>query len=173
MKRIGCLFICIISSCIVLGQTTTNKLDLQDSVRVKLSTDTASYNQFIMLGKCKCSDLIDSTANYTAVYDELYSLWTPFTRIVGSNTGKKKLEAYLTAYINSKVQEELDFLKENDEIVRSYPNSIILCNRIFSKKDLWSVYLNFIRQENLFYGLEHHLREYLLPDSPVISNKGW
>lgn len=174
MKRISFLFICIISSCVVWGQTTVSNLSIEDSVRVKFSNDTASYNQFLIFGKCKCADLIDTTASYSVVYDELFAQWTPLARILGNGEGgKKKLETYLDTYIRSKMQTEITFLDFHDDVVRNHHHTVIVCERIFSSQKNWSVYQDFIRQDGIFMGMEHYLREYLLSNSEVISNQGW
>lgn len=150
-----------------------NDISLRDSVIYKMSTDTVIYNQFLLLGKCLCSDIIDSTSNYNAVYDELYSLWTPFPKILGNEKGKIILEKYLEDYIKNKYPEELKYMMLNDEIGRKKHNTIILCERMFLYKSSWEIYLKFIHQSNVIFGIKHHLNMYLKPDSHVLNRDGW
>lgn len=173
MKKILLLQLYFLSCFFAFGQDRANNMSLHDSVRVKLNSDTVSFNHFQLLGRCKCADFIEKSDNYTIVYEELYALWTPFARILGKNKGMTKLDSYLNDYIENTITEENKFLDFHDDVVRYKHRTEIVCDRIFSDKKAWDAYQKLLQQENLFFGLDHHLREYLLPDSDVITNRGW
>jgi hypothetical protein len=173
MRYLPFLIVFLISSYRIFGQHSLEKNSLKDSVVLKLSTDTISYNQFLIMGKCKCSDILDSTENYSMVFDELYSLWTPFAKVLGNNNGKRLLSLYLEDYIRTRLPDEKVFLDFHDDVVRYRHHTTIMCERIFMYEKSWPVYLKYIHQDNIIYGLDYHLREYLLPNSDVIYIEGW
>ena len=164
-----------VASCTAQSTIQKNgKNQVLDSVQEKLSKDTVSFNQFVLLGKCHCMDQIDSTARFQTVFDELFYLWTPFSRLIGNVDGKNALMEYHTSMYKTLYPQESAFLRSKDEVIRYNSNSMIICDRIYSKRNkLWEHYVQFIMRDGVIMGLPHHLEEYLNNSSVVITNEGW
>lgn len=175
MKKVFIIITCFLTltSLSQSGLEVKENNNLSEKVKEKLVLDTVAFDQFVLLGKCLCMDQIDSTNLYNTVFDELYFLWTPLTRLLGNQAGKKELESYLLIYINRMYPIVAEKLRGNDEIVRSHSHSIIISDRLFNPRyEIRNLFQNYIRTQIVFYGLPHHLEEYLKDSSEVLNNEG-
>lgn len=123
-----------------LGDTTNLRI-IKDS----LVKDQISYEQFLLLGKCNCQDIIEKQSGkeslYAITFAALYDLRNPIPRLFEKNS----VSNYFKPYLDSSLDVTLSQFRTDDEYYSHKKSSVLTCEKIYRQNDFNKLlYIKFI-----------------------------
>lgn len=127
-----------------------------------LVLDQISYEQFLLLGKCRCQDIIDKNNNSENVFNNtfsaLYDLRNPLPRLIE----KSCLQNYLESYIIESLKVTVKQFKKDDEYYSNSKSSILPCEKIFRQSNYsMQLYVLFVSNYLNYNSVVSNRLEYL------------
>lgn len=175
MKRLIIVAVFGLISNVVIAQDSQT-----DSLKNKLLSDTAAFEQFIFLGKCNCIDeVIKSNNAISKKKEKANNLERAFTELEMLNFPgavlfkKESISLVLRDYQQEKYLEIVKTYNDREDFYKrrtKYP--LLPCDRIFTKNDeLYQLYSRLIRDPTT-YKNEYKIEEYLKAIT-YLNSDGW